>query len=150
VRFARNFPCYHPNTLLLDNALATMWAGYSAALMTTLLHPEKQVIAVVGDGWLVMNLGDIETAVRLGVNLTILVLNDNAYGMIKRKQNGMWLQDYGLDLQNPDFIKLAEAFWAKWYRVDLPEEFLPTFRAAEAQKGIKIIDIAFVYPEKVI
>lgn len=149
VWFARNFPCYHPNTLLLDNALATMWAGYSAALMTTLLHPEKQVIAVVGDGWLVMNLGDIETAVRLGVNLTILVLNDNAYGMIKRKQNGMWLQDYGLDLQNPDFIKLAEAFWAKGYRVGHPEEFLPTFRDAEAQKGIKIIDIAFVYPEEV-
>lgn len=149
VWFARNFPCYHPNTLLLDNALATMGAGYTVAMTTKLLFPEKQVVAVVGDGWLVMNLGDLETAVRLGVNLTILVLNDNAYGMIKRKQHGMWLTDYGLDLQNPDFIKLAEAFWARWYRVDTPEAFLPTFRDAEQHPGVKLIDIAFVYPEEV-
>jgi acetolactate synthase I/II/III large subunit len=150
VRFARNFPCYHPNTLLLDNALATMWAGYSAAMMTKMLEPKKQVIAVVGDGGIMMNLGDLETAVKLGIDLTILILNDNAYGMIKRKQHGMGLADYGLDLQNPDFIKLAESFWAKWYRITTPDEFLSIFRDAERQKGIKIIDVSFVYPEKVI
>jgi acetolactate synthase-1/2/3 large subunit len=150
VRFARNFPCYHPNTLLLDNALATMWAGYSAAMTTKMLHPEKQVIAVVGDGGIMMNLGDLETAIRLWVDLTILVLNDNAYGMIKRKQHGMGLDDFGLDLQNPDFVKLAEAFWAKGYRVSTPDEFLPTFRKAEAEKWVKLIEVAFVYPEKVI
>jgi len=149
VRFARNFPCYHPNTLLLDNALATMGAGYSAAMMTKLLEPNKQVIAIVGDGWIMMNLGDLETAVKLGIDLTILILNDNAYGMIKRKQNGMWLQDFGLDLANPDFVKLAEAFWAKGFRVNSPAEFLPTFRAAEAEKGVKIIEVAFVYPDEV-
>lgn len=149
VRFARNFPCYHPNTLLLDNALATMGAGYSAAMMTKLLHPEKQVIAIVGDGGIMMNLWDLETAVKLNIDLTILILNDNAYGMIKWKQQWMWLQDYGLDLQNPDFIKLAEAFGATWYRVTHPDEFLPTFRLAEEQKWIKLVEVAFVYPEKV-
>ncbi len=149
VRFARNFPCYHPNSLLLDNALATMGAGYSVAMTTKLLEPDKQVIAVVGDWWLMMNLWDLETAGRLGIDLTILVLNDNAYGMIKRKQQGMWLQDFWLDLINPDFVKLAEAFGATWYRVTTPAEFLPVFRTAEATSGIKIIDISFVYPEEI-
>lgn len=149
VRFARNYPCYHANTLLLDNALATMWAGYCAAMMTKLLEPHKQVIAVVGDGWLIMNLGDLETAVKLGIDLTILILNDNAYGMIKWKQHGMWLQDFWLDLKNPDFVKLAEAFWAIWYRVNTPAEFLPTFRTAEAETWIKLIEVAFTYPEEV-
>lgn len=149
VRFARNFPCYHPNTLLLDNALATMGAGYSAAMMTKLLEPNKQVIAIVGDGWIMMNLGDLETAVKLGINLTILILNDNAYGMIKRKQHGMWLSDFWLDLKNPDFVKLAEAFWVKGYRVHTPAEFLSTFRAAEAKKWVKIIEVTFEYPDEV-
>lgn len=96
-----------------------------------------------------MNLGDLETAFKLGINLTILILNDNAYGMIKRKQNGMWLQDFGLDLANPDFVKLAEAFGAKGYRVNTPEEFLPTFSAAEAEQWVKIIEVTFEYPDEV-
>lgn len=65
VWFARNYPCYHPNTLLLDNALATMGAGYSSAMAVKLLEPDRQVLAIVGDGGFVMNLGDLETAVRL-------------------------------------------------------------------------------------
>lgn len=149
VWFARNYPCYAPNTLLLDNALATMGAGYSAALVTKLLYPEKEVIAVVGDGWLLMNLGDLQTAVNLGIDLIILILNDHAYGMIKRKQHGMWLHDYGLDLSNPDFLQLAQAFGAIWYRVDKPADFLSTFREAHQQKGIKLIDIRFVYPAEI-
>lgn len=149
VWFARNFPCYHANTLLLDNSLASMGAGYSAAMMTKILEPNKQVIAIVWDGWIMMNLGDLETAIKIGIDLTIIVLNDNAYGMIKRKQQGMWLEDFGLDLQNPDFVKLAEAFWAKGYSVTHPEEFLPLFRQAEAEKWVKIIEVAFVYPDEV-
>lgn len=94
VRFARNYPCYAANTLLLDNALATMGAGYSAAMVAKILNPKHQVLAVVGDGGLMMNLGDLTTAVKLGIDLTIIVLNDNAYGMIKRKQQNSGYKDF--------------------------------------------------------
>jgi acetolactate synthase-1/2/3 large subunit len=89
VWFARNYQSYKPDTLLLDNALATMGAGYSSAMMAKILYPERQVIAVVGDGGLMMNLGDVATIVKLKLDITIVILNDQSYGMIKRKQKNM-------------------------------------------------------------
>ncbi|MEA1973297.1 MAG: thiamine pyrophosphate-dependent enzyme [Candidatus Cloacimonadota bacterium] len=86
VWFARNYETRCPNTLLLDNALATMGAGYASAIIAKKINPNSKVVAVVGDGGLMMNLGDLITAVHLKIDITILVLNDSAYGMIKRKQ----------------------------------------------------------------
>jgi acetolactate synthase I/II/III large subunit len=86
VWIARNYPCYAPNTLLLDNALATMGAGLSAAMSAKMSYPERDVVCVAGDGGLVMNLWDIETAVRLGLDITLIVLNNGSYGMIEWKQ----------------------------------------------------------------
>lgn len=149
VWFARNYPCYHPNTLLLDNALATMWAGYSSAMAVKLLEPDRQVIAIVGDGWVVMNLGDIETAVRLWHDLTIIILNDSAYGMIKRKQHNSGFVDYGLDLQNPNFVQLAESFGAKGYRVDHATDFASVFQQSQWEQWVKIIDVVFAYPDDI-
>ncbi len=149
VRFARNYPCYVPNTLLLDNALATMGAGYSSAMMAKMLHPDQHVVAVVGDGWLVMNLGDIETAVKLGNDLTIIVLNDNAYGMIKRKQLNHDYKDFALDLKNPDFVKLAEAFGAKGYFIDDPKNFKQQMQKIINESWVKIVEVPFSYPMKI-
>lgn len=149
VRFARNYPCYHPNTLILDNALATMWAGYSSAMMAKILHPDEQVIAVTGDGWLVMNLWDLETAVRLGIDLTIIVLNDNAYGMIKRKQENHDYPVFGLDLENPDFVKLAEAFGAKGYRIQDPNTFKDKMTNILQESWVKLVEVPFHYPTKI-
>ncbi len=149
VWFARNYPCHESNTLLLDNALATMGAGYSSALMAKILYPDREVVAVVGDGGFMMNLGDIETAVRLGHDLIIFVLNDSAYGMIKRKQHHLWYADFGLDLSNPDFVQLAESFGAKGYRVDTKDQFLDVFHQARSQSGVKIIEVVFEYPEDI-
>lgn len=146
---ARNYPAYAPNTVLLDNALATMWAGYSVGMVAKMLNPNKKVVCLVGDGGLMMNLGDIETAIRLWLDMVILVINDNAYGMIKWKQKWMWFADYGLDLQNPDFIALAKSFGAQGYRVERADDFSSTMQQALNNKGITIIDLAFVYPEKV-
>lgn len=86
VWFARNYTCFEPNTLLLDNALATMGAGLASGLEAKRINPDKNVVVVTGDGGLVMNLGDLETAVRMGVDLTVVVLNNGSYGMIKWKQ----------------------------------------------------------------
>jgi len=146
VWIARNYPAYKPNTLLLDNALATMWAWFSSAMSAKMINPNKNVVCVTWDWWLVMNLWDLETAVRLNLDITIIILNNSSYWMIKWKQEWAWFWDYGLDFWNPDFIKLAESFWAKWYSVINPDEFKETLDKTLKEKWLKIIDLAFDYP----
>lgn len=103
--FARNYKAHLPNTLLLDNALATMGAGLPSAMAASLIYPQRAVLAICGDGGFMMNSQELETAKRLNLNLTVMILNDNAYGMIKWKQHGMGFADFGLDFTNPDFVK---------------------------------------------
>jgi len=146
VWIARNYPAYKPNTLLLDNALATMWAWFSSAMSAKMINPNKNVVCVTWDWWLVMNLWDLETAVRLNLDITIIILNNSSYWMIKWKQEWAWFWDYGLDFWNPDFIKLAESFWAKWYSVINPDEFKEILDKTLKEKWLKIIDLAFDYP----
>lgn len=99
--FARNYKCYQPNTLLLDNALATMGAGLPSAMLAKLIYPNKKVISVCGDGGFMMNSQELETAVRLELNMVVIILNDSSYGMIKWKQEGMGFDNFGLDYKNP-------------------------------------------------
>lgn len=94
VWLARNYPARKPNTILLDNALATMGAGYASALEAKRLNPGQKVVCVTGDGGLMMNLGDLETVVRLGLDLVIIVLNNHSYGMIKWKQQSGGMHDF--------------------------------------------------------
>lgn len=143
---ARNFKSSHPNTLLLDNALATMWAGYASAMEAKRLNPNKNVVCVTWDGGLVMNLWDLETAVRMKLDLTIVVLNNASYGMIKWKQAGAHLEDFWLDFWNPDFVKLAESFGAKGYKIEKKEDFQAVLEKTLNEKWIKIIDLDFDYP----
>ena len=115
--FARNYRTWVPNTLLLDNALATMGAGLPSAMMAAMLHPDRRVLAVCGDGGFMMNSQELETAVRLKLNLVVLILDDNGYGMIRWKQAVDHFTDWGLTFGNPDFVKYAEAYGAKGSRV---------------------------------
>ncbi len=149
VWLARNYPAYKPNTILLDNALATMWAWLSSAMAAKIINPEHNVVCVTWDGWLVMNLWDLETAVRLNLDLTIVVLNNSSYWMIKWKQENAWFGDFGLDFGNPDFVKLAESFWAKWYSVTDKNDFKWVLEKTLNEKWVKIIDLAFDYPKDV-
>ena len=110
--FARNYRTPVSNTLLLDNALATMGAGLPSAMMAAILYPDRRVLAVCGDGGFMMNSQELETAVRLGLNLVVLILQDNAYGMIRWKQAVDNFADFGLTFGNPDFVKYAEAYGA--------------------------------------
>ncbi len=146
VWLARNYPARAPNTILLDNALATMWAGYASAMEAKRINPDKNVVCVTGDGGLVMNLWDIETAVRLKLDFVIVVLNNNSYGMIEWKQESAGFEQYGLSFQNPDFVKLAESFWARGYKVEKKEDFKPTLAKSLKQTGLTIIDVDFDYP----
>jgi acetolactate synthase I/II/III large subunit len=110
--FSRLYRTYKPNTFILDNALATMGAGLPAALAAKLVHPERKVMAVVGDGGFMMNAQELETAVRLNIPVVVLILNDNAFGFIKWKQENMGFRNFGLDYTNPDFARFAESHGA--------------------------------------
>jgi len=147
VWLARNYRARKPNTILLDNALATMWAWYASAMEAKRLHPDKKVVCVTGDGWLVMNLWDIETAVRMQLDLVIVVLNNSSYGMIKWKQQWGGFDDYGLDFGEMDFIKLSEGFWATGYKVAKKEDFKPLLSQVLQKSWVQIIDLDFDYPE---
>ena len=111
--FARNYRTHVANTLLLDNALATMGAGLPSAMVASSIYPGRRVLAVCGDGGFMMNSQELETAVRLGLNLVVLILEDRAYGMIRWKQAVDKFPDWGLTFGNPDFVKYAEAYGAK-------------------------------------
>ena len=105
--FARNYECYAPNTMLLDNALATMGAGLPSAMTAKQINPNRKVVSVNGDGGFLMNSQELETAVRMGLDLVVIILNDSAYGMIKWKQEGVGFENFGLDFNNPDLVQLS-------------------------------------------
>ena len=104
--FARNYRTYVANTLLLDNALATMGAGLPSAMMAAMLYPERRVMAVCGDGGFMMNSQELETSVRLKLNLVVLILDDGAYGMIRWKQAVDQLPRLRADVRQPRFRAL--------------------------------------------
>jgi acetolactate synthase-1/2/3 large subunit len=134
---------------LLDNALATMGAWLPSAMAAKMVNTDKNVVCVTGDWWLVMNLWDLETRVRLNLDLTIIVLNNSNYWMIKWKQENAWFGDFWLDFWNPDFVKLAESFWAKWYSIVDKNDFKWVLEKTLNQKWVKIIDLAFDYPKDI-
>ncbi|MFQ3247072.1 MAG: acetolactate synthase-1/2/3 large subunit [Arenicella sp.] len=143
--FARNYECRAPNTMLLDNALATMGAGLPSAMAAKQIHPERKVVSVNGDGGFMMNSQEIETAVRMGLDLVVIILNDSAYGMIKWKQEGVGFDNFGLDFNNPDFVKYAESFGAHGYRAESDEHFQSVLDTALNSKGVHIIDVPIDY-----
>lgn len=142
---ARNYPAYFPNRVMLDNTFATMGAGLPTGIMAKKLNPENRVVVVTGDGGLVMNLGDLETAVRLGLDMTIVVIKNDAYGMIQVKQEHAGFASFGLDLTNPDFLQLAQAFGATGFRVDTPDMFTQVMQQAFATSGVTLVELPFVY-----
>lgn len=147
--FARNYKTYEPNTLLLDNALATMGAGLPSAIAAKMLCPKKKVVAVCGDGGFMMNSQEIETAIRLKLDLVIIILNDNGYGMIKWKQAGMGFQNFALEFGNPNFVKYAQSYGAKGYRIKKTSEFANILKACLKKKGVHVIEVPVDYRENV-
>jgi acetolactate synthase-1/2/3 large subunit len=145
--FARNYRTSVANTLLLDNALATMGAGLPSAMMAALLFPERRVLAVCGDGGFMMNSQEIETAVRLGQNLVVLILQDNAYGMIRWKQAGDGYPDFGMSFGNPDFVLYAQSFGAHGSIVKDAEGLAPALEAAFTQGGVHLVTVPVDYSE---
>jgi acetolactate synthase I/II/III large subunit len=145
--FARNYRTRIANTLLLDNALATMGAGLPSAMMATMLYPTRRVLAVCGDGGFMMNAQELETAVRLGLDLVVLIVEDNAYGMIRWKQAADGFPDFGMSFGNPDFVAFAVAHGARGSRVASADGLAPALDAAFAGGGVHLVAVPVDYSE---
>jgi len=145
-----NAPCSLQAFLTVDQnpgggIYGTALAG--SAITAAMIFPDKKVISVCGDGGFMMNSQELETAVRLGVNLTVVILNDKAYGMVKWKQENMSFSDFGLSFENPDFVKYADAYGAKGYRIDNSENLTETLESCLNSPGVHVIDCPIDYSE---
>ena len=145
--FARGYCASQPNTVLLDNALATMGAGLPSAMMSAMLYPQRKVMAICGDGGFMMNSQEMETAVRLGLNLIVLILRDDAYGMIRWKQANMGFEDFGLTYGNPDFVRYAESYGAQGHRVESSDHLRELLAHCRDTPGVHLIDCPVDYTE---
>lgn len=143
--FSRLYRTYEPNTFLLDNALATMGAGLPAGIAAKLLNPDKNVLAVVGDGGFMMNSQELETAVRYNMPIVVLIVNDNGFGFIKWKQQRMGFRSFGLDYSNPDFVRYAESYGAVGMKVNDGDSLSELLQTAFSQKGPVVIECPIDY-----
>ncbi len=145
--FARGYKTYLPNTILLDNALATMGAGLPSAIAAKILNPDKFVMAIAGDGGFMMNSQELETAVRLKLDLVILVINDNGFGMIQWEQKEKNYTPFGLNFKNPDFVKYAESYGAFGRRVEKVDDIILFINEAREKGGVWLIEVPVDYGE---
>ena len=124
-----------------------MGAGLPSAMMSSMLYPDRKVMAICGDGGFMMNSQEMETAVRLGLNMTVLILNDNSYGMIRWKQANMGFADWGLTYGNPDFVKYAEAYGANGYRVESANHLKELLAHCRDTPGLHLIECPVDYAD---
>jgi acetolactate synthase-1/2/3 large subunit len=136
----RNFNARQPNTMLIDHALGSMGISLPAAIAAKLIYPEKKVVVVTGDGGFAMNSQDIETAVRLKLDLIVVVFNDSSLGMIAMKQKADGYENFGVSFRNPDFVELARSYGATGHRLEDPAQFRAMLDQAANAGGLHIID----------
>jgi len=144
---ARMFRCEKPNTCLISNGFASMGIAVPGAIAAKLSCPEHAIVAVTGDAGFMMNSQEIETAMRLNTPIVILIWNDGGYGLIEWKQMNQFGRKSHVNFDNPDFVKYAEAFGAKGYRVEKAEQLSGILTTALADNTVSIIDCPVDYSE---
>ena len=144
---ARMFRCEHPNTCIISNGFASMGIAVPGAIAARLAYPQRKVVAVTGDAGFLMNSQEIETAMRMSVPIVILIWNDCSYGLIEWKQMNIYGRQANVKFTNPDFVKYADSFGAKGYRVERAEDLLPILKTALADSTVSIIDCPVDYRE---
>ena len=144
---ARMFRCEMPNTCLISNGFASMGIALPGAVAAAALDPERQVVAVTGDAGFLMNLQELETAVRVGQSFVVLVWNDSAYGLIEWKQVREYGRKASVDFGNPDFVALARSFGAEGVRIEPGDSLEQALRSALSRPGVTVIDCPVDYSE---
>jgi acetolactate synthase I/II/III large subunit len=144
---ARLYPTFKPNTCLISNGLSTMAFALPGAIAVKLAYPERKVLAAAGDGGFLMLGSELETAVREHVPIVVLIWEDQAYGLIKWKMDLELGHHSSVDFQNANFVKYAESFGAKGYRISHADELLPTLKSALEDDAVSVIACPVDYSE---
>ncbi|MCB1924166.1 MAG: acetolactate synthase large subunit [Gammaproteobacteria bacterium] len=144
---ARLWQAQAANTCVISNGFAAMGIGVPGAVAAKLVHPERRVVTITGDAGFLMNSQEIETALRLGLALVILVWSDSRYGLIKWHQDRRFGRDSHIDFTNPDFVRYAESFGARGFRVESSEALLPVLQEALSCGTVAIVDCPVDYAE---
>jgi acetolactate synthase-1/2/3 large subunit len=144
---ARYYHCHEPNTCLIPNGFCSMGFALPGAIGAAQVLPDRRVLAICGDAGFLMNVQEMETAVRLGVDLVVMVWEDHAYGLIEWKQQTHFGRHSDLGFGNPDFVMLAKAFGWHGRRVENSRDLAPALEAAFAEKGPSLIVIPIDYRE---
>jgi acetolactate synthase-1/2/3 large subunit len=144
---AKRFRARRPNTVIISNGFAAMGIGLPGAIAAKLAEPERRVVVVTGDGGLLMNIQELETAVRLRLAFVVLIFRDDGYGVIRWKQQRQFGRTAGVDFGNPDFVVLAHAFGGEGVRIKAAAELRPALdRALQARVPV-LIDCPVSYAE---
>ncbi|RTZ58171.1 MAG: acetolactate synthase large subunit [Gammaproteobacteria bacterium] len=144
---ARLYRCEKPNTCIISNGFASMGIGVPGALAAKLVHPEKRILTITGDAGFMMNSQEIETALRVGAAFVVMIWRDNEYGLIKWHQQRRFERTGFVDFTNPDFVKYAESFGAKGYRVESADALIPTLEQAFASNTVAVVEVPVDYSE---
>ncbi|MGI9229424.1 MAG: acetolactate synthase large subunit [Gammaproteobacteria bacterium] len=144
---ARMYQAEHPNTCIISNGFASMGIAVPGAIAAKLHYPERTAVAVTGDAGFMMNSQEIETALRIGTPMIILIWTDSKYGLIEWHQMKKYQRSSHIDFTNPDFVKYAESFGAKGYRVESAKDLLPTLKKAREDNTVVVIDCPVDYSE---
>ncbi len=144
---ARHFHCHEPNTCLIPNGFCSMGSALPGAIGAAMVHPQREILAICGDGGFMMNVQEMETATRLGVKITVMVWEDHEYGLIAWKQETEFGNTTDLKFGNPDWAGLARAFGWRCHRVDDSRDLAATIRAAIDESGPSLVIIPVDYRE---
>jgi acetolactate synthase I/II/III large subunit len=141
----RIYPAFEPRTVLIANGLAGMGFAVPVAIGAKLVHPERNVLAVCGDGGFLMNCQELETAVRLGTSIVIVVWEDREFGSITWHQRIRFGEHFGTEFGNPDLVKLAESFGMAGWRCESGEELADCLKEAVGLDRPSLITLPIDY-----
>jgi acetolactate synthase I/II/III large subunit len=144
---ARMYQAYEPNTVIISNGFAAMGISLPGAIAAKLVHPERRVVALCGDGGFLMNCQELETARRIGANVTVVVWRDDGYGLIDWKQRNEFGTPFGVAFGNPDFVAFAQSFGIAGFRPTSAADLIPTLRRALAVDGPALVEVPIDYRE---
>jgi acetolactate synthase-1/2/3 large subunit len=147
VWIARLYQAYEPNTVLISNGFAAMGIALPGAIAAKLVHPDRRVVALCGDGGFLMNSQELETARRIGANVTVVVWRDDGYGLIDWKQRNEFGRPYAVEFGNPDFVAFARAFGIAGFRPDSAADLYSTLMRALEHDGPSLVEVPIDYRE---
>jgi acetolactate synthase-1/2/3 large subunit len=147
---ARHYQCHEPNTCLIPNGFCSMGFALPGAIAADIVHPDRRILGIAGDAGFLMNVQEMETARRINSNITMMVWEDHAYGLIAWKQHSHFGRHTDLDFGNPDWALLAESFGWNSHIVSKSDALADSLETALSEAGPSLVVIPIDYRENVL